>query len=69
MRPTASDLRLLSLDADGKQTAALPTVPDASKAVGELEACLERGAAQQLVDFDAHLDDAQSDWFNTRLLK
>jgi len=69
MRPTADDLRLLSLDADGKQTRAPVAVRGAGKVLSRLGDHLKCGTHQLLVDFDAHLDDAQKDWFNTSLLK
>jgi hypothetical protein len=69
MRPTADDLRLVPLDADGKQTHAPVSLRGAGKALSRLGEHLDRGAHQLLVDFDTHLDDAQKDWFNAGLLK
>jgi hypothetical protein len=69
MRPTVDDLRLVPLDADGKQTYAPVALRSAAKVLSRLDAHLDSGVHQRLVDFDAHLDDAQKDWYNTSLLK
>ena len=64
MRPTPSDLRLLALAADGKRYGVTPTLaggsPDA--ALQKLEELIAASAAQNIVDFDAHLDDPSKDW-------
>ena len=63
MRPSPDDLRLVSLGADGKMTIVTPIVaPDADTCIKQLNAHLDRGAHQKLVDFDVHLDDCSKDW-------
>ena len=68
MHPTAADLRLVQVGADGKRGIGPPTLANADAAVAALDGYVKRGLQQQLVDFDAHLDDGRKDWLNTRLL-
>lgn len=63
MRPTPTDLRLLSLGADGKRLDHAPTVTNAEATLAAIEAHLKKNEAQSIVDFDAHLDDPKLDWF------
>ena len=68
MRATPTDLRLLQLGVEGKRgECAPPTVADAEATIAKLDAYIGRGVAQQLVDFDAHLDDGKKDWLNAGL--
>ena len=68
MRATPTDLRLLQLGVEGKRgECAAPTVADAEGTIGKLDGYITRGLAQQLVDFDAHLDDGRKDWLNSGL--
>uniref|UniRef100_A0A7S4B2E8 MPN domain-containing protein n=1 Tax=Chrysotila carterae TaxID=13221 RepID=A0A7S4B2E8_CHRCT len=60
-----SDLCLQLLGTDGKPSNQPLTLRDASKAIAFLEQSLNRGAQQQVVDFDAHLDDPSKDWLNS----
>ena len=70
MRPAPDDLRLLALDAVGKRYGVTPTLaPDAEAAIAKLEENLAKGKQQDIVDFDAHLDDCNKDWTgNSQLL-
>lgn len=67
MHPSADDLRLVPLSAEGKRSTLVPELADPNT-LARLEEYLSRGLQQQLTDFDAHLDDSSRDWFNTRLL-
>lgn len=70
MRPTPSDLRLVQVGADGKRGLGPPTLAGADAAIAALDGYIGRGLQNDLVDFDAHLDDGRQDWFNNdRLLK
>ena len=63
MHPSASDLRLLSLGADGKKGEPPTIAPgDASASIEVLEATLAKGTQHEIVDFDVHLDDPSKDW-------
>lgn len=63
MHPSPSDLRLVALNLDGKKSGVTPSVePDAEGALKHLDGCIDAGVQQQLVDFDAHLDDPTKDW-------
>lgn len=67
MQPTADDLRLVSYGADGKKGgAAVPVLAD-SETLTKLAGYIATNLHQQLVDFDAHLDDITKDWLNTAL--
>ena len=63
MRPSPTNLRLLALGADGRRSGVVPTIDrDAEACIARLEECLGRGAAAEVVDFDAHLDEPRKDW-------
>lgn len=68
MQPSPTDLRLLVLTPGGRKMSVEPTLQDAESSIATLEGCLAAGKQQQLVDLDAHLDDATLDWLNTALL-
>lgn len=69
MRPAPNDLRLLCIDTDGKASGSGSlSLREESKTLRDLDDYLARGVQNGLVDFDTHLDDASSDWFNTKLL-
>mmetsp|Transcript_31449 Transcript_31449/g.52047 ORF Transcript_31449/g.52047 Transcript_31449/m.52047 type:complete len:190 (-) Transcript_31449:57-626(-) len=68
MHPTASDLQLLPLGADGKRGGAEPELVNVTKTLADLEECIRQGAQRKVVDFDAHLDDVNKDWLNMKLL-
>uniref|UniRef100_A0A7S3TUY4 MPN domain-containing protein n=1 Tax=Strombidinopsis acuminata TaxID=141414 RepID=A0A7S3TUY4_9SPIT len=69
MRPTTNDLRLVPLNVDGKPAAVTPSLQGGPLVLKRLEDYIEQGVQRRLVDFDAHLEDAQNDWFNAALLK
>ena len=65
MRPTAGDLRLVSIGLDNKRSAVVPAIAPAEKAaqcLAQLDGFLARGLQHELTDFDVHLDDASKDW-------
>lgn len=62
MHPAPTDLRLISMGADGKRGAAPTVAPDAEAAVAQLEACISKGLQHEIVDFDVHLDDPTKVW-------
>ena len=69
MRPSPTDLRLLALGLDGKRSGVAPTLAsDGEGCIRRLEAAIGRGAAQEIVDFDTHLDDPSSDWMGNAAL-
>jgi len=68
MQASTDDLRLLALSAEGKQTGQEITLVNSVQTIELLEKRISCGAHQQLVDFDAHLDDSTKDWLNSSLL-
>merc|ERR1712224_452197 len=53
MRPTPTDLRLLTFGVDGRRSSVVPSIAqDAEACIKRLEDCLGRGVAAEIVDFD-----------------
>jgi len=68
MRPSLEDLRLIAFGADGKKSGTTPSLADGKSTISKLTEYVSNKLQQQLVDFDAHLDDISKDWLNTDLL-
>ena len=71
MRPSAADLRLIALEADGKtRSGVVPTItPDVAACIALLDDCISRSIHHEITDFDAHLEDPDKDWLGNALVK
>jgi len=69
MRPSATDLRLVPQEPDGKRSSIVPVIAsDPEGSIAHLEACIERSVQHEIVDFDVHLDDPAKDWLGNAAL-